>query len=77
MQDRTAASASAKPKVWTRVKGFFYDSWLELKKVIWPSREDVTRLTGLVIMVVVVVGVFMYVFDQALAQLTSRLFEPK
>jgi preprotein translocase subunit SecE len=77
MQDRTAAAAGAKPKVWTRVKSFFWDSWVELKKVIWPSRQDVIRLTGLVIMVVLIIGFFMYALDQALAPLTSKLFEPK
>ena len=77
MHERTAVAPGTKPGLWPRVKGFFYDSWLELKKVIWPSREDVVRLTGLVIVVVLVAGVFMYILDQGLAPITARLFEPK
>ncbi len=65
----------ASPSVWVRLKTFFYESWLELKRVIWPTREDVVKMTGLVVAVVIVVGLFMWVWDTALAQVTSRLFE--
>ena len=57
-----------------RVKGFFRDAWLELQKVVWPSRDDVVKMTGLVIAVVLIVGLFIYVWDQVLVQLTRPLF---
>ena len=57
-----------------RIKAFFRDAWLELQKVIWPSREDVVKMTGLVVAVVVVVGLFIFVWDQILVQLTRPLF---
>jgi len=53
---------------------FFRDAWLELRKVIWPSREDVFKMTGLVVAVVLIVGVFIYVWDQVLIQITRPLF---
>ena len=31
----------------------------ELKKVVWPTREEVIRLTGVVILVSLVVGIFL------------------
>jgi len=31
----------------------------ELKKVVWPTREDIIRLTGVVIIVSIIVGVFL------------------
>ena len=46
------------------MKVFFYESWLELKRVIWPTREDVTKMTGLVVAVVVFVGLFMYIWTR-------------
>jgi len=58
-----------------RLKGFFRDSWLELQKVIWPTREQVMKMTGLVLVVVIVVGVFIYLWDRVLYQLTRHLFE--
>jgi len=53
---------------------FFRDSWMELKKVIWPTREEVVKMTGFVVFVVVLVGLFIYVWDQVLGQGTMRLF---
>ncbi len=47
---------------------------LELRKVIWPTREEVTKMTALVVVVVTIVGIFMYGWDQVLAVITSRLF---
>lgn len=75
MQERApSASSSPQSSRWLRVKVFFYESWLELKRVIWPTREDVTKMTGLVVAVVIFVGLFMYILDQTFAQLTMRLF---
>lgn len=42
----------------------------ELKKVSWPSREEVIRLTGVVIISSVIVGLYLggldYIFTQLL-----------
>ncbi len=59
----------------TRVKGFFRDSWLEIQKVIWPSREEVVKMTGLVVVVVFVVGMFIFLFDRILWTATKSLFQ--
>ena len=72
-QDR-AVGVSRPPSFWSKTKAFFRDSWLELKKVIWPSREEVMKMTGLVVLVVVLVGLFIYLWDQVLGQLTVKLF---
>ena len=39
------------------------ESWAELKKVAWPTRQTVIRLTLLVIAVSVVVGIYIFVLD--------------
>ncbi len=59
----------------SRIKNFFRDSWLELQKVIWPSYEDVVKLTGLVVVVVFTVGLFIFVWDRVLWTATRSLFE--
>lgn len=57
-----------------RIKTFFRDAWLELQKVIWPTREDVTKMTGLVVVVVLVVGMFIFLWDKILVEVTRPLF---
>ena len=45
----------------------------ELRKVVWPTREQTTRLTLLVIAVSVAVGIFLALADIGFDQLFSRL----
>ena len=59
----------------SRIKNFFRDSLSELKKVIWPSQEDVVKMTGLVVAVVFVVSTFMSLWGWILMRMTAPLFE--
>ena len=43
----------------------------ELKKVVWPTREEVIRLTGVVILVSLIVGLFLGGIDFLLTKLTE------
>ncbi|MCR4263303.1 MAG: preprotein translocase subunit SecE [Candidatus Roizmanbacteria bacterium] len=40
----------------------------ELQKVAWPTRAEVTRMTGLVIIVSLAVGIYIGLIDIALAK---------
>jgi len=42
---------------------FIHDVRVELKKVTWPSREDVTSTTGVVIATVAFFGVYLAVVE--------------
>ena len=46
------------------MRQYLVESWAELKKVAWPTRETVTRLTLLVLAVSVVVGVYIFALDR-------------
>jgi preprotein translocase SecE subunit len=37
--------------------GYFRGVWEELKKVVWPARDELARMTGIVIATVVLFGV--------------------
>ena len=47
----------------------------ELKKVTWPTRADTIKLTAVVIVLSVIVGVFIGGLDAGLVKLTSLLFK--
>jgi preprotein translocase subunit SecE len=44
-------------------KEFFRDVRIELKKVTWPSREDVTSTTGVVIATVAFFGIYLAIVE--------------
>jgi len=46
------------------MRRYLDESWAELKKVAWPTRQTVIRLTVLVIAVSIVVGIYIYVLDR-------------
>ncbi len=57
----------------SRLRRFFDEAWSELKKVSWPTREQVRNLTVLVFVVSFAVGVYITVLDFALSQVVARL----
>ncbi|OGH21234.1 MAG: preprotein translocase subunit SecE [Candidatus Levybacteria bacterium RIFCSPLOWO2_01_FULL_38_13] len=47
----------------------------ELKKVVWPTRDEIIRLTFVVIFVSVVVGIFLGGLDFILTKLTEIILK--
>ena len=58
---------------WKRVTRYFREMKSELKKVVWPSRKQVLRNTLVVILVVLVVGVLIWLFDWLAAAVVKAL----
>jgi preprotein translocase subunit SecE len=52
----------------------FKDIYDELKKVTWPSRREGIRLTVMVIVVCLVVGVFLGAIDLGFSELVKKVF---
>lgn len=63
---RPAPARAAPPVRVRRGDGFIRDVVSELRKVTWPTRQEATRLTAIVVIVSVALGVFLggvdYVF---------------
>ena len=58
-----------------RLRRYFDEVWSELKKVSWPTREQVRNLTVLVFAISFVVGLYITVLDsifQSLLGLIAR-----
>ena len=47
----------------TRIRRYIDEVWSELRKVSWPTREQVRNLTVLVFAISFVVGVYITVLD--------------
>ena len=50
-------------RTWGKVRKYFRELRSELKKVVWPTPQQVVKNTLIVIAAVVVVGVFIWLFD--------------
>jgi len=45
---------------------FIDESRFELRKVVWPTRENSLRMTGVIVVVIVLMSLFLYVVDSVL-----------
>ena len=57
-----------------RVIRFFQESYAELKKVTWPSREDVRSSTKIVLVSVVLIAIALGIVDFVLFQVLELIF---
>lgn len=56
-----------------RIRRFLDEAWSELKKVSWPTGEQVRNLTVLVFLISFVVGLYITVFDTIFSQAVGLL----
>ena len=64
---------SAKNAGQAKKKSFFQGVKQEWKKIVWPTRDDLTKQTALVIVISVVMGSIITLFDSAALQLVNWL----
>ena len=64
--EKKKATKAAKPSLGAKLKKFFKDNKSELKKVVWLSKEQTIKSTGLVIVVLVVVSAAISLLDLGL-----------
>ncbi|MBQ3093398.1 MAG: preprotein translocase subunit SecE [Clostridia bacterium] len=62
-----------KPNVFTRIRNYFVDSKNELKKVVWPTQKTVFKNSGIVLMMIFIMGVFVALLDAGLMKLLGMV----
>lgn len=73
-QGPQAASSLPLPKMKRGLKGFFRDVIAEMKKVHWPTRQEATRLSGVVLAVCAMVIVILYLLTLVFGALFDVFF---
>ena len=74
-KEKKAKSADKKPGVFSRISKWLRELKSELKKVQWPSKKQTVNNTLVVIACIVVVGIFIWVFDAAAAAIINALLK--
>ena len=60
---KPAKPVNKKPPLMKRFKGFLRDYKSELKKIVWPGREQVIKNTGIVVTVIIIVAIIVGLLD--------------
>lgn len=69
---KKAQASGAPPK--KRRFTFFADIIGELKKVVWPTRQETTRLTLIVIGLCLIMGLILGAVDYGFSELVAKVF---
>ena len=65
----------SKPRVTERVQEYFKDTRGELRKVNWPSRQQATNLTLIVLAVTAAMAVFLGLTDLVFSTLIQQIIK--
>jgi len=57
-----------------KIINFFNDVVKEMKKVTWPTKEELKESTTIVIVVCIIIAVFTYIIDMSISQIFKGIF---
>ena len=69
------AKKDDKPGFFQRVARWFREMKSELKKVVWPTPKQTVNNTAVVIVCVIIVGIFIWLFDWLAGEIISALLD--
>ena len=65
------AGKDEKKKKENRIRRFFRETTGELRKVTWPTRQEATNLTIIVLIVMVAMSIFLWLVDLGATELLA------
>ncbi|MBU2491301.1 MAG: preprotein translocase subunit SecE [Bacteroidetes bacterium] len=57
-----------------KIVNFVNDVVKEMKKVTWPTREELKESTTIVIVVCILIAIFTYVIDMSVSQILKGIY---
>ena len=69
MSDTTAKKENFFSKTGKNASKFFRDVRSEIKKIVWPTPQAVFKNTGVVLVTIIVIGLFIFCLDTVLMNL--------
>ncbi len=69
----SAVAKKSKPSIWLRIGRSFREVRSELRTVAWPNRKELTKNTGIVLFVVLIVAIFIGVVDFVVSNILTLL----
>ena len=63
-----AIAISATTSLGQNLIGFGREARMEVRKVVWPTRQETVQTTFMVIVAVIIIGIFLWLVDMLLAQ---------
>jgi len=58
-----------------KIANFFVECKNEIKKIVWPTQKTVFKNTGIVLMMIFIMGIFVAALDAGLMQLLGLVMQ--
>ena len=68
-----AVGISSTTRIGQVLIGFARESRMEVRKVVWPTRQETVQTTFMVIVAVIIIGIFLWLVDMVLAEAIQML----
>jgi len=68
-----AIAISSTTRLGQALISFGRESRMEVRKVVWPTRQETVQTTFMVIVAVIIIGIFLWLVDMLLAQAIQLL----
>ncbi len=63
-----AIAVSSTTNLGQNLIGFGREARMEVRKVVWPTRQETVQTTFMVIVAVIIIGIFLWLIDMVLAE---------
>ena len=73
--DKKSDKKDKKPSVFSRIAKYFRECKSEIKKIVWPTPKATFRNMGIVLVVLLVLGLFIYGLDTGLLALLKLVMD--
>ncbi len=64
MAQAAKAKAATKPNLFARLSRYLTDVRAELRRVVWPTRNEVINSSGIVITTLIIFIILIFIYDQ-------------
>lgn len=68
-----AIAISSTTNIGQNLIGFGREARMEVRKVVWPTRQETVQTTFMVLVAVIIIGIFLWLIDMLLAQAIQML----
>ena len=68
------SDVSAKTSLWDQLRIYLRETRAELRRVIWPTREETLNLSGVVLLVTLAMTVYLGALDSLFSAIFAALF---
>ena len=72
---KAAKKKDKKPNIFARIAKYFRECKAEVKKITWPAPKAVFKNFGVVLVIMIVMGLFIFALDQGLFALLGLVME--